>query len=113
MPGNPKFVVPVGEARPANGNVPSASQIYRSTPYKDGNPTLEVTTLYELFERAVEKYPNNDCLGVRPKDKDGKAGDYVFETYKEVAEQVTHLASGEFCFISNIFVIPAFSSSPS
>uniref|UniRef100_A0A7S0R5D9 Long-chain-fatty-acid--CoA ligase n=1 Tax=Chlamydomonas leiostraca TaxID=1034604 RepID=A0A7S0R5D9_9CHLO len=57
-------------------------------------PRLEVSTLYELFTRSVEKFPGNECLGVREKLADGKVGEYKFQTYKEVGEQVTQLASG-------------------
>jgi len=42
-----------------------------------------VSTLYDLFEQSVSKYPGNKCLGWRP-IKDGKAQDYVYITYKLV-----------------------------
>lgn len=56
----------------------------RNVAAKDSWPTLPgVTTLYELFENSVKKYPNNKCLGWRP-IQDGKAQPYTFHTYKEV-----------------------------
>lgn len=51
---------------------------------KSGFPTLDgVSTLYDLFERSVAKFPDSKCLGWRP-IKDGKAQDYVYITYKQV-----------------------------
>ena len=56
----------------------------RNVAAKGGFPTLNgVTTLYDLFEQSVSKYPDNKCLGWRP-IKDGKAQDYVYITYKQV-----------------------------
>jgi len=54
---------------------------------------LEVNTLFELFTRSVEKFPNNPCLGSRTMTDKG-AGPFVFKTYKEVGEEVVNLASG-------------------
>ncbi|KAL6748618.1 hypothetical protein V8C86DRAFT_3146505 [Haematococcus lacustris] len=91
-----KYIVAVGEARPASadGKIPSASAIYRHAGSKDGLPSIEPLTLYELFVQAVEKFPSNPCLGQRPKNADGTVGDFVFKTYKEVGEEVELLASG-------------------
>ncbi len=58
-----KHLVEVEPARPAQGDVPSASPVYRSKVAKDGFPTVPFSTLYELFDQAVTKYPNNKCLG--------------------------------------------------
>jgi long-chain acyl-CoA synthetase len=89
-----KYVVAVGEARQAEGGKPSASPIYRAAASKDAFPKLECSTLFELFDNSVKKFGSNQCLGAREKLADGKVGDYVFQTYSEVAEEVSKLASG-------------------
>jgi len=88
------FVVQVGEPRPATSAKPSASAVYRHTLAKDGFPTIEASTLYELFARSVHKYGPNPCLGRRPIQDDGTAGPYTFKTYAEVGEQVADLGAG-------------------
>ena len=93
--GRDRWLVQVGDGpRQANGDIPSASAVYRHVCAKDGFPTLNSPTLFESFTRAVAKYPDNKCLGTRAKNSDGSAGDYVWKTYKEVAEEVVLLASG-------------------
>lgn len=89
-----KYMAVVEEARAAAGDKPSAGPVYRHISAKDGMPTLDATTLFELFERSAEKYASNACLGSRPIDAAGKAGPFVFKTYAEVAAQVKALASG-------------------
>ncbi len=89
-----KWLVESEPPRQASGDVPSASAVYRHAAAKDGLPQNESPTLFESFNRAVAKYPNNKCLGSRPKKADGTVGDYAWKTYKEVADEVTQLASG-------------------
>ncbi len=82
-PGNSHYVE-IGETRPAAGDVPSASKIYRAAISKNGFPHIEgVTTLYELFDRSVKAHADKPCLGHRAV-KDGAAGDYEYQTYKQV-----------------------------
>lgn len=83
-----KHLVAVGEPRQASGDTPSASAIYRHAGSKDALPKLEVNTLYELFTRSVEKYPDNQCLGTRERNADGTAGAYKFMTYKEASKMI-------------------------
>lgn len=87
-------LIATGETRPASGDTPSASAIYVNAYAKDGMPRLEVSTLYELFSRSVEKYPTHDCLGEREKLADGKVGDFKFKTYQQIGVEVANLASG-------------------
>lgn len=89
-----KFITAVSDARQAQGDTPSASPVFRNSAFKDADPKLEVSTLYELFDRSANKYAEHPCLGYRPKGPDGKVGDFVFQSYKETAEQVTAVASG-------------------
>ncbi len=89
-----KYVVALGETRPATKDKPSASAIYRHAGSKDGFPKLEVNTLYELFTRSVEKYADKDCLGQRVKNADGTAGPFKYKSYKAVGEEVKVIANG-------------------
>jgi long-chain acyl-CoA synthetase len=89
------WLAQVGDGpRQANREIPSASAVYRHSCAKDGFPQHEAPTLYETFIRAVAKYPTNQCLGWRPKNPDGSAGDYVWKTYKEFGDEVVLVASG-------------------
>eukprot|EP00882_Tetradesmus_deserticola_P015867 GHRQ01016920.1.p2 GENE.GHRQ01016920.1~~GHRQ01016920.1.p2 ORF type:complete len:172 (+),score=31.65 GHRQ01016920.1:204-719(+) len=89
------WLVPSGESRAANGETPSASRIYRNKVAKDGFPSIEATTLHELFQNSVAKYSGEKLLGWRPIDAaTGKAGSYEWLTYGEVHEKVQQVASG-------------------
>jgi long-chain acyl-CoA synthetase len=82
-----------GKGSPQEGDKNALSPIYRNVAAKSGFPTLGgVSTLYDLFERSVAKYPDSKCLGWRP-IKDGKAQDYVYITYKQVQEKAATVAS--------------------
>jgi long-chain acyl-CoA synthetase len=60
---------------------------------KEAFPALDgATTLFELFQRSVGKYPNNECLG-RRETVNGQPGPYTYLTYKQTDEQVTAIAS--------------------
>ena len=48
------------------------------------------TSLYDMFQQSVSKYPNNKCLGART----GKDGAYEWMTYKDVDVKVADIASG-------------------
>ncbi len=88
------WLVQIGEPTPASEGTVSSSAIYRHVAAKAGFPSLPVTTVYELFKKSVEKYPNNKCLGHRPKLADGSAGPFEWATYSETAQKVEQLASG-------------------
>lgn len=48
------YLVALGETRPAAGDTPSASRIYRNVIAKDGFPeVLEAQTLAEVFAQSV------------------------------------------------------------
>ena len=87
------YLKQVGDARPAEGGVPSAGPIYKSV-----MPDLEITantptTLYEVFELAVKDFAERPCLGTRKKQEDGTVGPFEFQTYTQVHEQVVQVAS--------------------
>jgi len=52
----------------------------------------EVDTLVKIVMRAKGKFANNDCLGIRSYEADGKRGPFVFETYSDVTDQVERLS---------------------
>lgn len=88
-------MVTVGEVRPAAGDTPSASKIYRNAVAEKEFPTIDASTLYELFQNSVRKFGGEKCLGWRPIDSEtGKAGDYKWMTYAETNEKVQAIASG-------------------
>jgi len=78
-------VVKVEEGRPAADGRPSVGATYRSAFARDGfpAPVPGLDSCYDIFRMAVEKFPNNKMLGRRD-IVDGKAGAYVWSTYKEV-----------------------------
>ena len=41
-------------------------------------------SLFHSFQAGVEISKNRPCLGYRPFDKSGDAGDYVWQSYAEV-----------------------------
>ncbi|KAG2497767.1 hypothetical protein HYH03_004039 [Edaphochlamys debaryana] len=90
---NYKWLVEVEAARQAEGDKPSASAVYRHIAAKDGYPSLDFSTLYESFEKAVAKFPNNDCLGKREKNEKGEVGPFVFKNYAQVHKEVQGIAS--------------------
>ncbi|KAF8060497.1 LACS4 [Scenedesmus sp. PABB004] len=90
------YLVPTGEVRPASGDTPSASRVYRNVVAKDGFPEAPggVKTLYELFQTSVGKFGAEKLLGWRPVGADGKPGPYEWLSYAQTAARVEAVASG-------------------
>ncbi|KAH9719177.1 Long chain acyl-CoA synthetase 4 [Citrus sinensis] len=86
---NMKYVVEVEKAKEASGGRPSIGPVYRSLFAKDGFPAPipGMESCWDVFRMAVERNPNNRMLGQR-EIVDGKAGKYVWKTYKEVYDLV-------------------------
>lgn len=64
--------------------------VCRAVIAKDGPPMMEnCSSLYEMFQQSVAKFPNKNCLGART----GKDGAYEWMTYKEVNDVVSHIGS--------------------
>jgi hypothetical protein len=62
------FLVEVAPPREASAGKPATGPTYRNVSAKDGFSVMDgIQTLYELFSSSVAKYPNNSCLGYRPK----------------------------------------------
>jgi len=67
-----------------------------------GAPTLGIVaengvccqTVYELFQNAKVQYPSRPFLGYRPINEKGEAGEFVFQTYAQVAARVDKFGSG-------------------
>ncbi|KAK3228041.1 hypothetical protein Dsin_007903 [Dipteronia sinensis] len=84
-----KFLIEVEPAKQATDGRPSIGPVYRSLFAKDGFPAPipGMDSCWDIFRMSVEKYPNNPMLG-RREIVDGKAGKYVWQTYKEVYDLV-------------------------
>ncbi|XP_039037176.1 long chain acyl-CoA synthetase 4-like, partial [Hibiscus syriacus] len=83
------YLIKVEEGKAAGDGQPSIGPAYRSIFAKDGFPAPipEMESCWDIFRMSVEKYPNNPMLG-RWQIVDGKAGKYVWQTYKEVYDIV-------------------------
>ncbi|KAM7453769.1 hypothetical protein BLSTO_05479 [Blastocystis sp. subtype 1] len=66
----------------------SPTKEYRKCYYED------VKTLYDCFQRGLSLSRDDPCYGMRPIDKDGHAGDYVWLTYGQIWERVQNFGSG-------------------
>ncbi|XP_042030201.1 long chain acyl-CoA synthetase 4-like isoform X1 [Salvia splendens] len=84
-----KFIIEIEKAREAKDGKPSIGPVYRNVIVKDGFRPLPqgLESCWDSFCQSVEKYPNNQMLGEREM-VDGKAGQYVWLTYKEVYDLV-------------------------
>ena len=56
--------------------------------------TPGVSTLQSLYQRTFKEYAKRNAVGTRPKDKDGKLGEYQFKTYEEVEGLAMKLGKG-------------------
>eukprot|EP00262_Sarcandra_glabra_P008163 TRINITY_DN2141_c0_g1_i1.p1 TRINITY_DN2141_c0_g1~~TRINITY_DN2141_c0_g1_i1.p1 ORF type:complete len:659 (-),score=105.72 TRINITY_DN2141_c0_g1_i1:337-2313(-) len=83
------FIFEVEKAKPAIGDKPSVGPVYRSVFAKDGfpPPVDGMECCWDIFRISVDKYPQNRMLGHR-EIVDGKPGEYVWLTYKEVYDIV-------------------------
>ncbi|KAF7149555.1 hypothetical protein RHSIM_Rhsim02G0242900 [Rhododendron simsii] len=80
-----RFVVEVTDS-------PTTGPVYRSAIATEGPLVQGVDTCWDMFRMSVDKYPNNSMLGQR-EIVDGKAGKYVWLTYKEVYDTVMKLGN--------------------
>ncbi|MFS7925019.1 putative long-chain-fatty-acid--CoA ligase [Helianthus anomalus] len=89
-----RYVVEVEKAKEGGkgDGRPSVGPVYRNVLAKDGFRPLsnDVHSCWDVFCSSVEKYPNNPMLGQR-QIIDGKAGEYVWLTYKQVYDTVLKL----------------------
>ncbi|KAJ7525288.1 hypothetical protein O6H91_17G044000 [Diphasiastrum complanatum] len=73
---------------------PSVGPTYRSYYAKDGFSKCPegIHTCWDIFSHSVKKFPGNKFLG-RREILNGKAGRYIWQTYKEVYDQVLQIGS--------------------
>ncbi|XP_044486841.1 long chain acyl-CoA synthetase 4-like [Mangifera indica] len=83
------YIVEVEGAKEARDGKSSIGPVYRSIFAKDGFPAPMngMESCWDAFRMSVEKNPNNPMLGHR-EIVNGKAGKYVWRTYKEVYDLV-------------------------
>ncbi|RWR76414.1 long chain aycl-CoA synthetase 1 [Cinnamomum micranthum f. kanehirae] len=88
------FAVEVESGREGRDGQPSLGPVFRNPLSKGGFPPPDprVSTSWDVFSNAVEKYPQNRMLGWR-EFVDGKAAYYSWRTYKEIYEEVLHIGS--------------------
>ncbi|XP_034894608.1 long chain acyl-CoA synthetase 4 [Populus alba] len=89
-----KYLVEVEQAKEAIDGKPSTGPVYRSLFAKDGfpPPVPGLESCWDIFRMSVEKYPNNPMLG-RREIVNGKAGNYVWQTYKQVYDTVVQVGN--------------------
>uniref|UniRef100_A0A803PP00 Long-chain-fatty-acid--CoA ligase n=1 Tax=Cannabis sativa TaxID=3483 RepID=A0A803PP00_CANSA len=89
-----KFIFEVEKAKEAKDGRPSMGPVYRSMYAKDGFPPPidGLDCCWDVFRLSVERNPGNKMLG-RREVVDGKAGKYVWQTYKEVYDCVIKLGN--------------------
>ncbi|XP_074578147.1 long chain acyl-CoA synthetase 1-like [Curcuma longa] len=88
------FTVQVESGRRGKDGSPSVGPVYRSILAKDGFLSLDPgsNTSWDVFRVAAEKFPMNRMLGWREM-KNGKAGPYLWKTYKEIYQEVLQVGS--------------------
>ncbi|CAA3003466.1 long chain acyl- synthetase 4-like [Olea europaea subsp. europaea] len=84
-----KFIVEIEKAKGGKDGRPSVGPVYRNVLVKDGFRPLAqgLESCWDIFRGSVKKYPNHRMLGER-EIVNGKAGKYVWLTYKEVHDLV-------------------------
>lgn len=89
-----KFSTQVESGRAGKNGQPSVGPVYRNALAKDGFPTIDpnMTTSWDVFSVAAEKYAGNKMLGWR-EFTNGKAGAYLWKTFKETYEEVLCVGS--------------------
>ncbi|XP_068664896.1 long chain acyl-CoA synthetase 4-like [Aristolochia californica] len=88
------YVIEIEKSKEAADGKPSVGPVYRSIFAKDGFPVPPegMESCWDIFRLSVEKYPENRMLG-RREIVDGKAGKYVWCTYKQVYDEVLKIGA--------------------
>ncbi|KAL6174841.1 hypothetical protein ACLB2K_051486 [Fragaria x ananassa] len=89
-----KYLIEVEKGKPAKDGRPSLGPVYRSVFAKDGfpPPIAGMDSCWDVFRMSVEKNPGNRMLG-RRETVNGKAGKYVWLTYKQVYDIVVKVGN--------------------
>ncbi|THU59276.1 hypothetical protein C4D60_Mb07t00420 [Musa balbisiana] len=88
------YTIQVEEGKPTVGNKPSCGPVYRCIYAKDGllESPVGIDSPWDFFSESVKRYPKNQMLG-RREVIDGKAGNYVWQTYEEAYEVALKIGS--------------------
>ncbi|EPS68372.1 hypothetical protein M569_06390, partial [Genlisea aurea] len=88
------YTVEVAASTPAAAGKPSAGPVYRCV-YSE-NALMAIpppfNSPWDFFSKSVKKYASNNMLG-RRQVKDGKVGEYIWLTYKEVYDAAIRTGS--------------------
>ncbi|XP_052192582.1 long chain acyl-CoA synthetase 4-like isoform X2 [Diospyros lotus] len=89
-----RFVAEIEKPKEAADGRPSVGPVYRNVLAKDGFRPLPagIQSCWDVFRVSVEKYPENPMLGEREM-VNGKAGKYVWLTYKDVYDIVVKVGA--------------------
>ncbi|KAJ7952141.1 Long chain acyl-CoA synthetase [Quillaja saponaria] len=89
-----RYIFEVEKAKEAKDGKPSIGPVYRSLFAKDGFPApIEgLDSCWDVFRMSVERWPGNPMLG-RREIVNGKPGDYVWQSYKEVYDLVVKVGN--------------------
>ncbi|GAV65773.1 AMP-binding domain-containing protein [Cephalotus follicularis] len=89
-----KYIIEVEKSKAGKDGKPSMGPVYRSVFAKNGFPApiQGIDSCWDMFHKSVEKHPNKKMLG-RREIVNGKAGKYVWLTYKEVYDLVIKLGN--------------------
>ncbi|GAB4818389.1 hypothetical protein N2152v2_005435 [Parachlorella kessleri] len=87
--------IEVEPGRAGSEGKPGVSPTYRNTAAAEHLPVSYrgATTLLELFNNSVQRFPDARCLGWRPVDAEGNAGAYIFHSFYQVQVLANHVAS--------------------
>ncbi|BBN15845.1 long-chain acyl-CoA synthetase [Marchantia polymorpha subsp. ruderalis] len=90
----PPYTYEVADGVEAQDGRPSIGKTFKSIYAKEGVPALKnIETCWDMFSVSAKRNPDRNMLGVRKIMADGKAGEYVWQTYKQVLDKVTKLGS--------------------
>ncbi|KAK6251435.1 hypothetical protein SCA6_005440 [Theobroma cacao] len=91
---NKSYIIEVEKGKAASDGKPSIGPVYRSSFAQNGFPAPipGLESCWDIFRMSVEKYPDNPMLG-RRQIVNGKAGKYVWQTYKEVYDIVINVGN--------------------
>ncbi|KAK6137094.1 hypothetical protein DH2020_029165 [Rehmannia glutinosa] len=89
-----RFIVEIEKAREAKNGKPSIGPVYRNVIAKDGFRPLPqgLDNCWDSFCQSVKLYPNNRMLGEREM-AEGKAGRYMWLTYRQVHDIVLRVGT--------------------
>ncbi|XP_068644422.1 long chain acyl-CoA synthetase 4-like isoform X1 [Aristolochia californica] len=89
-----QYLIEIEKSKEAADGRPSVGPVYRSVFAKDGFPVPPegMGSCWDIFRISVENYPENRMLGHR-EIVDGKAGKYVWRTYKQVYDEVLKIGA--------------------